>query len=137
MAKFMSELTFKRTFKDYSETSVHKLLLPFKYAKAFCDFISPSGKLDFGDFFEDDIEFQEIIFEAYGDIDEDDFDDEIEFLKENARKNPDIMMEIFDVFLGDGLKICEGKPSSAPLLKEICILRDLTGENTDYISILR
>ena len=137
MAKFMSELTFKRTYADYTETVVHKLLLPFEYAKAFCDFINPHGKLDFGDFFEDDIEFQEIIFEAYGDIDEDDFEDEVEFLKENARQNPHIMMEIFDVFLGDGEITYEGKPSSSPLKKEICFLRDLTGKHPDFTAILK
>ncbi len=136
MAKFMSELTFKRTYENYTETSVHKMLLPFEYAKAFCDFINPRGKLDFGEFFEEDIEFQEIIFEAYGDIDEDDFEDEVEFLKENARKNPDIMMEIFDIFLGDGIKTYDGTPSSAPLKKEAILLRDLTGKNSDFTVIL-
>ena len=53
MAKFLSEITFKRSFETYTETSVHKLLLPFEYAKAFCDFINPQGTLDFADFFEE------------------------------------------------------------------------------------
>lgn len=137
MAKFISEITFKRTYETYTETSVHKLLLPFEYAKAFCDFINPNGKLDFGEYFEDDLEFQEIIFEAYGDIDEDDFEEEIEFLKENARKNPDIMMEIFDVFLGDGDVSFSGTPAvSQKPKKQVCILRDLTGKNTDFTAIL-
>lgn len=137
MPKFMSEITFKKTYESYTETAVHKLLLPFEYAKAFCDFINPNGKLDFGDFFEDDIEFQEIIYEAYGDIDEDDFEDEIEYLKENARKNPGIMMEIFDIFLGDGVVTFSGSPvSSEKLKKQICILRDLTEKNSDYTAIL-
>ena len=133
MAKYLSEITFKRVSGGYLDTSVHKMLLPFEYAKVFCDFISPAGKLDFADFFEEDIEFQEIIFEAYGDIDEDDFEAEVEFLKENARSNPDIMMEIFDIFLGEG-KVSQVKAAGTD--KSYLLLRDLTGKNPDYTAIL-
>ena len=137
MAKYMSEITLKRIYENFTETSVHKMLLPFEYAKAFCDFISPAGKLDFAEYFEEDIEFQEIIFEAYGDIDEDDFEDEIDFLKENARKNPDIIMEIFDIFLGDGDATYTCTPyKTAHPKKEVCLLRDLTGKNPDYTAVL-
>lgn len=137
MSKFLSEITFKRIYDGFTETTVHKLLLPFEYAKAFCDFISPNGKLDFAEYFENDLEFQEIIFEAYGDIDDDDFEAEIEFLKENVRKDPSIMMEIFDIFLGDGTLISGKKHSLCDKpSRETCILRDLTCKNADYISVL-
>ncbi len=137
MSKFLSEITFKRSFETYTETSVHKLLLPFEYAKAFCDFINPQGALDFADFFEDDLEFQEIIFEAYGDIDEDDFETEVEYLKENCRKNPGLMREIFDIFMTEG-KI---EHSNSPVLneklkKEVAVLRDLTGRNNEFFTVL-
>ena len=130
--KFLTEITFHRDFDTFSETAMHKLLLPFEYAVIFCDLISKNGKLDFGECFEEDLEFQEIIYEAYGDIDDDDFEDEIEFLKENARKNTNLIKEIFDVFLGDAKVSTSGTVSvGAPLLKETYIIRDLTGKKPD------
>lgn len=133
--KFLTEITFLRNYENYTETAVYKILLPFKYAVIFCDLISKNGKLDFGECFEEDLDFQEIIYESYDDIDDDDFETEVEYLKENARKCPDIIREIFDVFLGTG-KITSNGSGAGKLLKETYVIHDLTGEHTDRMGTL-
>ncbi|MBQ3054038.1 MAG: hypothetical protein IJC89_03950 [Clostridia bacterium] len=100
--KYLSEITMETLYSSgEKEITKYKLLLPFRYSSAFCDLMSENGKISFPYFFEEDIEFQEILFEAYGDIDEDDFENEIEYIKENWDKNRDIFREILDIFLSE------------------------------------
>ena len=129
MAKYLSELIFITFSSNKKVSTKYKLLLPYKYAKIFCNLISGEGKKKFSDYFEDDIEFQEIIFEFYGDIDEDIFEEEVEYLKESG--TPEIFMEILDFFLDDGVKTSEnynGKLNNSTVL----LLKDLTGNKPDY-----
>ena len=132
MPRYLSEITFT-DFKNNKKISTkYKLLLPYKYAKIFCNLVSGDSKKGFSDYFEGDLEFQEIIYEFYGDIDEDSFEDEVEFLKESG--TPEMFMEILDFFMDDGVKTSEtfdGKSSS------VIVLKDLSGDKPDYMCKIR
>ncbi len=150
--KYITEITFCRFFycsdsNRYKETAIHKILLPYKYTVMFCDLISKFGKLDFAQCFEDDLEFQEIIYETFEDIDDDQFEDEVEFMKENARKDLSVIRDCFEIFLDDGKRIFEKENGekitykqlcalSPETVKEECFVRDLTGKNPDFSIVI-